>query len=299
MPREMRFCRACGNRLGEGPAEYTETVRLGTTTAPGARATSPAYLPPQGGPIASQATYPHKKRRKLSGMAWIFIIIAALFVMGGVMSALRKGGIRNVPRVGVNLNRDTFGVKGLDETPGGVTFDNVEPPDGPADRAGLVGGDIIQTFDGHRITDEDEIADLLRDMPIGKTVEITYLRDGELKKTQLTTISEAAFNDLQRLYRSRPEGRGYFGFESNRTTKIADPQTKTYGVRLDYVERNGPSDLFGLKVGDIITAWDDVPIRTGDELLSRVRRAVPKSSVIITIVRDGQTMKIPVTMGRA
>jgi S1-C subfamily serine protease len=36
-----------------------------------------------------------------------------------------------------------------------------------------------------------------------------------------------------------------------------------------------------LKVGDIITAWDDVPIRTGDELLSRVRRAVPKSSVII------------------
>jgi putative serine protease PepD len=68
---------------------------------------------------------------------------------------------------------------------------------------------------------------------------------------------------------------------------------------LDYVERNGPSDLFGLKVGDIITAWDDVPIRTGDELLSRVRRAVPKSSVVITLIRDGQTMKIPVTMGRA
>jgi S1-C subfamily serine protease len=112
-------------------------------------------------------------------------------------------------------------------------------------------------------------------------------------------MSEAEFNDLQRAYRGRPEGRGYFGFESNRTTKIADPATKTYGVRLDYVERNGPSDLFGLKVGDIITAWDDVPIRTGDELLSRVRRAVPKSSVVITIVRDGQIMKIPVTMGRA
>lgn len=300
MPREMRFCRACGNRLGEGPAEYTETVRLGTTTA-GARATTPAYLPPQGGPIANQANwnYPQKKRRKLSGMAWIFIIIAALFVMGGVLSALRKGGIRNVPHINVNLGRNTFGVAGLDETPGGVTFDNVEPPGGPADKAGLVGGDIIQTFDGHRITDEDEITDMLRDMPIGKTVEITYLRDGELKKTQLTTISEAEFNDLQRAFRNRPEGRGKFGFESNRTTKISDPQTKTYGVRLDWVEANGPSDLFGLKVGDIITAWDDVPIRTSDELLSRVRRAVPKSSVILSIIRDGQQMKIPVTMGRA
>jgi S1-C subfamily serine protease len=301
MPREMRFCRACGHRLGEGPAEYTETVRLGTNTVPGARATSPAYLPPQGGPIANQASwnYPQKKRRKLSGMAWIFIIIAALFVVGGVMSALRKGGrIRNVPQISVNVNRSYFGVNGFDEVPGGVTFDNVEPPGGPADKAGLVGGDIIQTFDGHRVTDGDELIDLLRETPIGKTVELTYLRDGELKTTKLTTISQAESNDLDRAARSRPEGRGYFGFESNRTTKIADQATKTYGVRLDWVQPNRPADLFGLRVGDIITAWDDVPIRTGDELLARVRRAVPKSSVIITLIRDGQTMKIPVTMGR-
>jgi len=299
MPREMRFCRACGHRLGEGPAEYTETTRFPNVTAQAPRVTTPAYLPPQGGPIANQANwnYSQKKRRRLSGMTWILIVIAFLFVMGGAFSALRKRGIRNVPRVTVNLNRSYFGVNGFDEVAGGVTFDNVEPPGSPADKAGLVGGDIIQTFDGHRITDEDEIMDLLRQTPIGKTVEITYLRDGELKKTQLTTMSEAEFNDLQRVYRSQPKG--YFGFESNRTTKIADPQTKTYGVRLDYVERNGPSELFGLQKGDIITAWDDVPIRTSDELLSRVRRAVPKSSVIITIMREGQQMKIPVTMGRA
>jgi len=301
MPREMRFCRACGHRLGEGPAEYTETTRFPNVTAQTPRVTTPAYLPPQGGPIANQANwnYPQKKRRKLSGMAWIFIIIAALFVVGGVMSALRKGGIRNAPRIAVNINRSYFGVDGFDEAPGGVTFANVEPPGGPADKAGLVGGDIIQTFDGHRVTDEDEIIDLLRQTPIGKTVEITYLRDGELKTTKLTTISQAESNDLDRAARNRPEGSGYFGFESNRTTKIADPQTKTYGVRLDWVQPNRPADLFGLKVGDIVTAWDDIPIRTGDELSSRVRRAVPKSSVIITIIRDGQTMKIPVTMGRA
>jgi hypothetical protein len=28
MPRELRFCRSCGFRLGEGSAEYTETVRF-------------------------------------------------------------------------------------------------------------------------------------------------------------------------------------------------------------------------------------------------------------------------------
>jgi len=299
MPREMRFCRACGHRLGEGPAEYTETTRFPNVTAQSPRVTSAAYLPPQGAPIANQTNwnYPQKKRHGLSGMAWILIIIAALFVVGGALSALRKGGIRSVPRIALNANRSYFGVNGFNEVAGGVTFDNVEPPGGPADKAGLVGGDIIQTFDGHRVTDGDEIGDLLRQTPIGKTVEITYLRDGELKKTQLTTISEAESNDLQRVYRSQPKG--YFGFESHRTTKIADAQTRTYGVRLDWVEPNGPSELFGLQKGDIITAWDDVPIRTGDELLSRVRRAVPKSSVVITLIREGKTMKIPVTMGRA
>ena len=52
MPREMRFCRACGNRLGEGPAEYTETVRL-----PNAQATGPQYSnfnPNYTAPIAKQ-----------------------------------------------------------------------------------------------------------------------------------------------------------------------------------------------------------------------------------------------------
>src|SRR5882757_1752845 len=28
MPSQLRFCRNCGYRMGEGPAEYTETVRL-------------------------------------------------------------------------------------------------------------------------------------------------------------------------------------------------------------------------------------------------------------------------------
>jgi S1-C subfamily serine protease len=298
MPRGMRFCRACGHRLGEGPAEYTETVRFGSDTATASRVTS-AYIPPQGGPIAaSGAAFPQKRRRRLGGMAWVIIIIAVLFVVGGALSALRRT-VRNVPRGAVSITpRSYFGVDAFDDAQGGVTFANVEPPDGPADKAGLVGGDIITAFDGHAVTGEDQIMDLLRQTPTGKTVEVIYLRDGETKKTQLTTISEGQFNELQRAFRGRPEGRGKFGFDDDRVTKIVDPATKTYGVRLDWVEPNGPADLFGLKEGDIITAWDGVPIRTGEELLSRVRRALPRSPVEISLIRNGEKLKIPVTIGR-
>jgi len=51
-------------------------------------------------------------------------------------------------------------------------------------------------------------------------------------------------------------------------------------------------------VGDVITDFDGVPIRTSEELLARVYRAQPKSSVMVTVLRDGQVIKIPVTMGR-
>ncbi len=49
----------------------------------------------------------------------------------------------------------------FDTTEGGVTFDNVEPPGWPADKAGLVGGDIITTFDGQPVQTDDEMTELL------------------------------------------------------------------------------------------------------------------------------------------
>ncbi len=298
MPQGMRFCRACGHRLGEGPAEYTETVHFPHAPATGPQGTP--FPPNYAGPIAQQpgAGFPYKKKRRISGMAWIVILIAMLFVLGGVLTAVRRSVSRPPFGATVSTPRSHFGVDGFEDATGGVTFDNVEPPGSPADKAGLVGGDIITTFDGRGATDEDEMINLLRQTPIGKTVEVTYIRDGEAKKTQLTTIAEAEVNELQRLASDRPEGRGYFGFDDDRVTKIAEPATKTYGVRLDYIERNGPADLFGLKDGDIITTFDGVPIRTGGELLSRVRRALPKRPVEVTIMRGGETLKIPVTIGR-
>ena len=125
-----------------------------------------------------------------------------------------------------------------------------------------------------------------------------YTRDGDFHNTQLTTVSRDEYNRLDRGYSNRPEGRGKFGFESFRMTQIKNLDTKTFGVQINYVEPNGPADLFGIKVGDIITDFDKVPIRTSDEFLSRVRRALPHTSVNITVLREGQRLVIPVTLGK-
>jgi len=225
-------------------------------------------------------------------MTWLWIVLGLFFLSGGVLSALRKN-IPGRPTITINAPRSYFGVNKFEAADQGVTFNVVEPPGGPADKAGLVGGDIITSFDGQRAKNNSEMMDLLRRTPIGKEVEVIYLRDGISNTTKLKTISEDDFDRLRDI--DRPEG--MFGFESNRSERVSDPATKTYGVRLNWVKQNGPADLFGIKEGDIITQFDKVPIRTPEELVSRVHRAAPKQVVEVVVVRNGQIIKIPVTMG--
>jgi S1-C subfamily serine protease len=242
-----------------------------------------------------QQQFGGRRRFRFSGMTWMWIALGAVFAAGAGLSMFVKQR-PYVPRA----SRSYFGVDGFQTTDRGLTFDVVEPAGGPADKAGLVGGDIITSFDGHPVRTIDEIIDLLRETPIGATVEVIYIRDGVTKKTQLTTESEGG---IKRLRDVGNRSAGMFGFEREKTTRISVPETKTYGLRIDHVIPNSPADLFGIKEGDIITDFDKVQIRTSRELLSRVRRAIPLSTVEVIVLRgteaNRQIMKISVTMGRS
>jgi serine protease Do len=250
-------------------------------------------------PLAPQTGrgYPRRRRLGFTGMTWMWIVLGLFFASGGFLSMFKGPGSRRPPAFST-APRSYFGVNQFTNANGGVTFKVVEPPGSPADKAGLVGGDIVTTYDGHPVTRSDEIMTLLGQTPIGKTVEVIYLRDGATKKALLTTISKDEYDRLSEAFDERPEGKGKFGFESYRTTQVSMPETKTYGVRIDYLEANGPAMLFGIKVGDIITEFDGVPIRTKDELLSRVRRAIPYQIVKILVIRDGQSVEVPVKLGK-
>ena len=81
----------------------------------------------------------------------------------------------------------------------GVVVNAVTVPNGPADKAGLIGGDVILKIDGQPVQSEDQMDDLMKKTPVGKTIEIEYLRDGETKKAQ-------ANHDFQR--RAQETGKG-------------------------------------------------------------------------------------------
>lgn len=300
MPNAMRFCRSCGHRLGEGPAEYTETVRFsGNTAANNGGQTTPFY-PTFNAPMTTVAPAAcARRRRSLTGTTWLWIVLVAFFGIGGIMSFARRPRISRPPFAAMAESRSSVGIDNFDNGDNGVTFKSVDTPGGPADKAGLVGGDVVTTFDGQRVTKSSEMTDLLRRTPIGKTVELVYLRDGVSHTTQMTTIPREENNRINDAYAGRPEGNGKFGFERGQMTRINIPETKTFGVRIDWLETNGPAELFGIKRGDIITDFDNIPIRTAQEFYNRVRRTVPYTTVNITVLRDGQKMVIPVRIGKA
>jgi S1-C subfamily serine protease len=299
MPMGLRFCRNCGYRLGEGSAEYTETVRFNGTTAAsnGAAAMPISSFGAGAGQMAPYAgALPARRKKRMSGMTWIFVAVIAFFAVAVIASQ----AVRQVGR-GINAGiqraatRSYAGVNSFDTAEGGVTFDAIEAPGSPADKAGLVGGDIITTFDGQTVTEDDQMMDLLRRTPIGKTVDVVYIRDGETKTTKLTTISEGELSQLSRAFTNRPEGRGKLGIDDQETVEI--PGTKLHGVRLGEVTTSLPADMAGLKSGDVVIQMGDIPIRTAAELNYRIQVATPYKPLDFVIMRGSERMVITVKMG--
>src|ERR1051326_1060338 len=125
MPSELRFCRNCGFRLTGSMGGYTAAQYPDVTTT---------------GPAATG-----KRKRRMSGMSWLFVGLLIFFVCAAAFTALiapmRKSG--NIGFVSTPVVKSYIGVDGFDDTDQGVIIKSVAAPDGPADKAGLIGGDVI------------------------------------------------------------------------------------------------------------------------------------------------------------
>jgi hypothetical protein len=356
MPQEMRFCRACGFRLGEGVAEFTETVRfqsIPTGAAEASRPTSDAPRPtiaasPKMNACASfgdwaalaedisqsvmksaqsvvknatkyheqikeqeqrkkqqrklqqpVAPQPEQKRHRTNWMFWLILFMVIAMMANGFSGNSGMRGLRESLRglsgeSGGSDSRSWVGTSNFKTAANGVTFERVEPANSPADKAGLVGGDLVTTFDGQPVKSPSEFMKLLGATPVGKTVDVIYVRDGETKTAKLTTVSK---DEMERLEEAAGEAnQGYIGI-GNSYERMPVPGTNISGVQLNDIRRNNPAYIAGLRDGDIVIEFDNVPIRTYEELESRTRRAAPDSTVKVVVVRGGARLEIPVKVG--
>ena len=74
-------------------------------------------------------------------------------------------------------------------------------------------------------------------------------------------------------------------------------QADSDGVRLSQVDGDGPADEAGLQVDDVVTAIDEQPVTTAEELIVAVRTHRPGDRVTLTYERGGQQRTAEVTLG--
>jgi C-terminal processing protease CtpA/Prc len=320
MPRELRFCRSCGCRLGEGVEEYTETVRFDGATATAragksrtASAKFPGTSPADIKEFKSMAHRIHEKtvssmtgglgrwkiRRACNRfprwMIWVIIPIMIASMTGGFRNSMRSRN-RQASSASANAQNSYLGAE-YKTTQGGAMILDVSPPGSAADKAGLLGGDIITSFDGKPVKSESEMSGLLSSTPAGKTVEVIYIRDGETKTAKLATVTEEENDRFAEIFSERPEGNGFLGVNDGELKRVKIPEMNIYGVQVNEVYKNRPAYIAGLRDGDIVVEFDNAPIRTPEEFNKRIDRALPDSTVKVVVVRGGQRLEIPIKMG--
>lgn len=118
--------------------------------------------------------------------------IAISDVKGVIDSVLTTGEIR-VPYIGVRYQMITPEYANREDLPvekgalirGGQNFPAVIP-DSPADKAGLLDGDILTEIDGQELDADSQLGVLIGRKQVGDTLQLKILRDGEEQYVEIT-----------------------------------------------------------------------------------------------------------------
>jgi putative serine protease PepD len=88
---------------------------------------------------------------------------------------------------------------------------------------------------------------------------------------------------------------GLLGATVQSTSTVEDATIA--GAAISEVTEGGPAAVAGLRKGDIVTAFNDLPITSSVDLTAQVRAVAGGSEATVTYVRDGETRTVDVTLG--
>ena len=99
------------------------------------------------------------------------------------------------------------------------------------------------------------------------------------------------YNDI---IRTGKVSRGAIGvmFNSKAKPELLKAYGADEGVFVEQVTPGGPAEKAGMKAGDIITSFQGLPIKNGEDMLGRVQEAQVGSQTDVTVLRDGKRVDL-------
>ena len=213
----------------------------------------------------------------------------------------------------------------------GVEITNIDH-DGPACKAGMKMHDVIVQMNGQAIDNEDQLHRLLKDMPVGRTVNFVISRDGQTQTMTLMTADRRtvglqaweqhysvpapvvrgnSFMDSPKASNatSQKEHKDLLGTETiilsssftGAKLELMGPQlaeffgaTEGGGLLVRSVDGNSPADEAGMKAGDVVVRINSISVTNGTDWTKTVHDNKGKP-VPVVVLRDKQEKTLTLT----
>ena len=254
-----------------------------------------------------------------------------------VVSSLLKNGSYEHPYMGITgitVSPEISNATHLNDTKGILVVDITA--DSPADKAGIRGGDVLTTVDGQDIrlggdiivaidnqsvrAMEDLLSYLEEQKAVGDNIELSVIRDGKTQHIDMILTArptQGAENRFQPNQESKQQQqRPALGINGiNMTPELAERMNLTHsqkGFLIEDIISGGPADKAGIRGGykianingsdfklggDIVVGIDEMVVGTIQDIQSYLDTKKVGDRVQMHVIRDGQEITVPLTLG--
>jgi serine protease Do len=215
-----------------------------------------------------------------------------------VVAQLKESGSVTRGWIGVQIQtvtKDIADSLGLKKAEGALV---TEPQaDGPAAKAGIVSGDLIQSVNDQEVKDSRDLAKKIAAIKPGSTVKLGILRDGSQKTVSLTvakmpneTVAQNGSNE------GESEGAAPLGLTIVPADTVAGKGDR--GVVVTDVNPNGPAAGSGIRMGDVILDVSGKAVNIPSEVRKAVAdaRSAGKHAILMRIKSGDSTHFVAIPM---
>lgn len=183
---------------------------------------------------------------------------------------------------------------GLKETQGALVAKVV--PGGPADKAGIVIGDVITSFNGHAVATSKDLSRIVASTPVGETVTVRLTREGKVLNlsAKIGEMEEEGTGKTAKASTHESLGLSV----QNLTPQIASELgiQETAGVVVTGVEPDSAAAEAMIQAGDIIREVNRKPVKNAAEFARKIDQAKSGDSLLFLIERQQNTLFVTITL---
>lgn len=172
---------------------------------------------------------------------------------------------------------------------------------GPAEKAGLVRGDVIIEFRGKEIKDVNQLRMTVAETPVGTEAPVVFIRDGKEKKTTVKVgelPSETALAGRQ--------GEGAFSAETGFDVAPLTPDIRRElglkdnqgGVVVTAVKQASDAYQKGLRKGDVIIEVNRKPVSDLASFNAAMSGLGKGDQVLLLVITEGHTRYVSFAIGK-